>query len=178
MHANRGGVEDGVEKRGAQSRAGHSLSTESAREFPCGFFAGRADSDGRARAYQCKSGCPRSTTRSVDQDAAAFDADFFLKRAEHAEVIGVAAIERAVAANKDRINGANFHGQRIALLQVLKNRLLVRMGDAEPADSQFGNGSQKIANLMHKKWEIDSIHSAGRETSVMQQRRKRMADGI
>src|SRR5260370_11492625 len=142
MHANRGGVEDGVERRGAQSRAGHSLSTESAREFPCGFFAARANSDGRAGTYQRKSGCPRSTTRPVDQDAAAFDADFFLESAEHAEVIGVAAIERAVAANKDGINGANFRGQRVALLQVLKNRLLVRMRYADTEYYKFGHGAQ------------------------------------
>src|SRR6266568_1106057 len=152
MHPDRCGVEDGVERLGAQSRAGHSLSTES---------------DGRARAYQRKSSCPRSTTRPVDQDAAAFDADFFLKRAEHAEVIGVAAIERAVAANKDGINGANFRGQRVALLQVLKNRLLVRMSDAEPADSQFGNGRQKIGKLMDKEWEIDGIHMARDKTCIV-----------
>src|SRR5713226_4939848 len=158
MHADRGGIQDGVEKLGAQRSAGHSLSTKCAREFPCSFFAPSANGDGGAGTYQRKSGCPRRTTRPENQDAAAFDAEFFLERAEHAEVIGVATIERAVAANNHCVNGANFRGQRIALLQVLKNRLLVRMSDAEPADSKFGNGRQKIAKLMDKKWEIDGVH--------------------
>src|SRR5260370_29197218 len=127
MHPDGCGVEDGVERLPPQSRVGHSLSTEGAREFPCGFFAARADGDACAGAYQRKSGCPRSTTRPVDQDAAAFDAEFFLERAEHAKVISVAAIESAVAANNHGINGANFRGQRIALLQILENGLLVRM---------------------------------------------------
>src|SRR5260370_4534049 len=104
MHADGRGVEDGVERLGAQSRAGHSLSTEGAREFPCGFFAARANGNGCAGTYQRKSGCPRSTTRPVDQDAAAFDTEFFLERAEHAEVISVAAIERSVAANNHGVN--------------------------------------------------------------------------
>src|SRR5712691_8134901 len=115
MHANRGGVEDGVEKLGAQSNAGHSLSPEGASKFPRSFFAARANGDGGAGTYQRKSGCPRRTTRPVDQDAAAFDAEFCLEATEHAEVIGVAAIKRSGAANNHSVNGANFRGQRIAL---------------------------------------------------------------
>src|SRR5216684_2922511 len=168
MHANRGGVEDGVERLGAQSSAGHSLSTEGAREFPCGFFAARANGDGGAGTYQRKSGCPRRTTRPENQDSAAFDAEFFLESAEHAEVIGVAAIERSVAANDHGVDGANFGRERIALLQILENCLLVWMSDTESADSKFGNGSQKIAKIMHKEWEIDSVHMTRDETFIVQ----------
>src|SRR5258707_4529669 len=170
MHANGGGVEDGVEKLGAQSNAGHSLSTEGASKFPCSFFAARANGDGGAGPHQRKSGCPRRATRPEDQDAAAFDAKFFLERAEHAEVIGVTAKERTVAANNHGVNGANFRGERIALLQILENPLLVRMGDAESADSKFGNGGKKIAKIMHKEGEIDGVHMACDKARVVQYR--------
>src|SRR5713101_5653102 len=146
MHADRGGIQDGVEKLGAQRSAGHSLSTKCAREFPCSFFAACANGDGCAGTYQRKSGRPGRSTRPEDQDAAAFDAKLFLERTKHAEVIGVATIKRTVvAANDHGVNGANFRGERIALLQILEDSLLVRMSDAEPVDSKFGNGSQKIA---------------------------------
>src|SRR6266481_5966414 len=166
MHANRGGVEDGVERLGAQSSAGHSLSTEGAREFPCGFFAAGTNGDGCAGTRQRKSGCPRRTTRPVDQDAAAFDAEFFLERTEQAEIVGVAAVERPVAANNHSVHGANFRGERIALLQILENGLLVWMCDAETADSKVGDGRQKIAKVMHKEWEIDGVHVASDKTSI------------
>src|SRR5713226_2058112 len=152
MHANRGGVEDGVEKLGAQSNAGHSLSTEGASKFPCSFFAARANGDGGAGTYQRKSGCPRRTTRPENQDAAAFDAEFFLESAEHAEVIGVAAIERSVAANDHGVDGDNFGRERIALLQILENCLLVWMSDAESADTELRNSRKKITELARQKW--------------------------
>src|SRR6266849_10866362 len=168
MHADRGGVQDGVEMLGAQRGAGHCLCAESACEYLCGFFAARANGDGSAGTYQRKSGRPGRSTRPEDQDAAAIDAKFFLEGTEHAEVIGVAAIERSVAANDHSVNGANFRGQRIALLQILENCLLVRMSDAESADSKFGNGSQKIAKIMHKEWEIDGVHMTRDKTCIVQ----------
>jgi len=108
------------------------------------------------------------STRPEDQDAAAFEAKLFLERTKHAEVIGVATIKRTVAANDHGVNGANFRGERIALLQILEDSLLVRMSDAEPVDSKFGNGSQKIAKIMHKKWEINGVHMAGDKACIVQ----------
>jgi len=40
------------------------------------------------------------------------------------------------------------------------------------------NSRKKIAELADQKWEIDSINAARREARVVQQRRKRMTDGI
>src|SRR3977135_1581345 len=117
MHADRSGVQDGVEKLGPQSSPGHYLCAESAGEFLCGFFAARADGDGCAGTHQRESSCPSCAAGPKDQDAAAFDAEFFLEGAKHAEVIGVGAQERAVAANDDRVYGANFRSESIALLQ-------------------------------------------------------------
>src|SRR5713101_9631588 len=131
MHADRGGIQDGVEKLGAQRSAGHSLSTKCAREFPCSFFAACANGDGCAGTYQRKSGRPGRSTRPEDQDAAAFDAKFFLEGTEHAEVIGVVAIKRSVATNDHSVNGANFLRERSALLQILENCLLVWMSRSE-----------------------------------------------
>jgi hypothetical protein len=168
MHADRGGIQHGVKKIAAQSGAGHSLSTECAREFPCGFFTARANGDGGAGTHQSKSGCPRRTTRPEDQDAAAFDAEPFLERTEHAEVISVAAKKRAIAANDHRVDGPNFGRERLALLQILENCPLVWMSDAESADSKFGNGSQKIAKIMHKEWEINGVHMTRDKTRIVQ----------
>src|SRR5882762_1668362 len=168
MHADRGGVQDSVEGLRAQSSARHYFSTEGAGEFPRGFFAARANGNGSAGTRQRKSGCPRRATRPEDQDAAAFDAKSILESAEHAEVIGVGAKERAVAANDHGVNGANFRSERIALLQILEDPLLVRMGDAESADSKFGNGGKKIAKIMHKEGEIDGVHMACDKARVVQ----------
>ena len=54
----------------------------------------------------------------------------------------------------------------------------MRNCDAETADAKLGYGSEKIAELAHQKWEIDGVHAARRESRVVQQRRKRVADGI
>src|SRR5207253_10451487 len=89
VHADGRGVQDGVEKLGAQSSAGHNFSAEDAREFPCGFFAARTDRNGRSGTSQRKNGCSSRTARAEDQDAAAFDAEFLLERTEQAEVVGV-----------------------------------------------------------------------------------------
>src|SRR5258708_17531397 len=167
MHADRGGVQDSVEGLRAQSSARHYFSAEGAGEFPRGFFAARANGNGCAGTHQRKSGCPRRATRPEDQDAAAFDAKFFLERTEHAEVIGVTAKERTVATNNHSVNGANFLGERIALLQVLENCLLVRMSDAESADSKFSNGGKKIAKIMHKEGQIDGVHMTRDKTGIV-----------
>jgi len=132
------------------------------------FFTARANGDGGAGTHQRKSGCPRRTTRPEDQDAAAFDAEPFLERTEHAEVISVAAKKRAIAANDHRVDGPNFDRERLALLQILENRPLVWMSDAESADSKFGNGSQKIAKIMHKEREINGVHMTRDKTRIVQ----------
>src|SRR5207302_5254656 len=126
-------------------------------ELPCSLLTAGANSDGCSGTHQRKNGCSSRTTRSEDQDAAAFDAEFLLERTEQAEVVRVAAVERPVAANDHGVNSANFRCERIALLQILENGLLVRMSDAESADSQFGDGGQKITKVMHKEREIDGI---------------------
>src|SRR3989442_2610688 len=178
MHADRGGVQDGVEKLGAQRGAGHCLCAESACEYACGFFAACANGDGSAGTYQRKSGRAGRSTRPEDQDAAAIDAKFFLERTEHAEAIGVAAIKRSVATNDHSVNGANFLSERITLLQILENCLLVWMSDAETFDTELWNSGKKIAELAHQKREIDGINPARQKSRVVQQRRKRVADGI
>ncbi len=52
------------------------------------------------------------------------------------------------------------------------------MSDAETLDTELWNSGKKIAELAHQKWEIDGINAARRESRVVQQRRKRVADGI
>src|SRR5438552_2136928 len=131
MHPDGGGVQNGVEGFGAQSSAGQRLYAESASELPCGFFAASADSDGCAGTHQRKNGSSGRATGPENQDAAAFDAEFLLERTEQAEVVGVATIERSVAANDHGVNRANFRCEGIAVLQILENGLLVRMRDAE-----------------------------------------------
>ena len=54
----------------------------------------------------------------------------------------------------------------------------MRQGNAETADTELRNSRKKIAELVHQKWETDGINAAGRESPVVQQGRKRMADGI
>src|SRR5207302_7279029 len=178
MHPDRGGVQNGVKGLRAQSSAGQRLRAESAGELLCGSFAAGANSDGCSGTGQRKNGCSSRTTRAEDQDAAAFDAEFFLERTEQAEAVGVAAVERPVAANDHRVNSANFRCERIALLQILENGLLVRMSDAESTKAKFGDGLQKIAKVMHKEREIDGIDATRYESRVVQERRKRMADRI
>ena len=104
--------------------------------------------------------------------------EFFFERAQHAEIIGVAAVEGAVAADDHGVNSANFRRERIAVLQILENGLLVWMSDTESADTKFGYGRQKIGKVMHEEWEIDGIDATRYEPRVVQKRRKRMSDGI
>ena len=54
----------------------------------------------------------------------------------------------------------------------------MRQCDAETADPKLGNGGEKIAKLMHQKWEVNRIKVARHEAGVVQQRRKGMTDGI
>src|SRR5438477_2939393 len=178
MHPDRGGVQNGVKGLRAQSSAGQRLCAEGAAELPCSFLTAGANNDARSGTSQRKNGCSSRSTRSEDQDAATFDAEFLFERTEQAEVVRVAAVERAVAANDHRVNSANFRCERIALLQILENGLLVRMSDAESTEAKFGDGLQKIAKVMHKEREIDGIDATRYESRVVQERRKRMADMI
>src|SRR6202521_5854454 len=178
MHPDRSGIQDGVEEFRAQSAARHYLSPSGARQLFGRFLAPRANSDdgpGACQRERCRS---RRTTRAKDQDSAPSDAKFFLQSAQHADVIGVAAIERPIAPYHHGIRGADLCGQRLAFLQMLENRLLVRQGHAETTDSRLGNGREKITESMNQEWEIDRVNATRGETSVVQQRRKRMPDRI
>ncbi len=104
--------------------------------------------------------------------------EFLLQRAEHADIIRVATVKRPVAPDHNGVYGADFRSQRLALLQVFEDGLLVRQGDAETADSELRNSREKIDEPAHQKREVDGVNAARRESGVVQQWRKRMSDGI
>ena len=106
------------------------------------------------------------------------NAKLLLKRAQHADVIGVAAIEGAIVPHQDSIYSANLRRQGLAFLQVFQNGLLVGDRDAESEDAKVGNGLQEIAKLVHQEGKIDGVYMANRESSVVQHRRERMANWI
>src|SRR6267142_165106 len=178
MHADRCGVQDGVKEFRAQSAAGNDFSSDGASQLFRGFFTPRANANYRASTSQRKCRGSRRSTRAENQYAAAFDAEFLLERAEHADVIRVATVERTVAPDYNGIHGADVRSQRLAFLQMLQNGLLVRQRHAETPDAEFGNGLEEITELMNQEWEIDSVHFARDESCVVQQGRKRMSDGI
>src|SRR5882762_11096132 len=178
MHADRCGVQEGVKEFRAQSAAGNDFSSDGASQLFRGFFTPRANANYRAGTSQRKCRGSRRSTRAENQHAAAFDAEFLLERAEHADIIRVTAEERTVAPDYDSIHRADVRGQRLAFLQMLEKGLLVRQRHAEAADAEFGNRLEEITELMNQEWEIDGIYLARDESCVVQQRRERMGDGI
>src|SRR5882724_11290730 len=97
MHADRSGVENDVKIFRAQSAPRNDFCSNCACQLFRGLFTPRANADDRAGPSQRKCRGPRRSTRSEDQHAAAFDAESLLERAEHADVIRVATVERTVA---------------------------------------------------------------------------------
>src|SRR5882672_1060822 len=131
-----------------------------------------------SRRAQIPTMVPARASAKAAARAAPFDLEFFLQRAEHADVIRVAAVKGPIAPHHNGVHSADLCRQRVAFLQVFEDGLFVRQGDAETADAEFRNSRKKIAELADQKWEIDSINAARREARVVQQRRKRMTDGI
>ena len=171
MHADRSGVQNGVKERRAQSAARNDFCSNCTCQCTRSFFTSRANAHYRAGPSQRKCRGPRRPSRSEDQHAAALDAEFFLERAQHANIIRVATVERTITPHHNGIHGADFRGERLTFLQVFENALLVRQRHAETPDSKFRNRLQEIRQLMNEEWQIDSINFARHKPRVMQQRR-------
>src|SRR6267142_1812900 len=101
-----------------------------------------------------------------------------VRKAQRANIIRVATVERTITPHHNGIHGADVRGQRLAFLQIFQNGLLVRQRHAESPDSKFRNRLEEIRQLMNEEWQIDSINFARHKPRVMQQRRERMSNGI
>src|SRR5438067_10563374 len=105
-----------------------------------------------------------------DRPPSRLNAQFLLQRAQYADIIRVATIQRAIPPHHHGVDCANLSGQWLAFFQMSQDGLLVRNGDAESADSKFGDGFQEIAELMHQKGKVNGIHVTRHKPCVVQQR--------
>src|SRR5579872_121433 len=78
-----------------------------------GFFATRANPDVRSRLSKSKRSSSGNTARTKDQNAAAAKRKLFLEGSQNADVVGIAAGERSVAAHDHRVYGANLRRERV-----------------------------------------------------------------
>src|SRR6516162_1554587 len=140
MHADGGGVQDGIEGFLRQRAARNGFPADSARQLLSGMFAPGADRNLRSGTRQGKSSSTRRAARPEDQHAAAVDAHLALERTKHTDVICVAAVERAIAPDYHGVYRANFRREWFAFFQMFEDGLFVRDGDAESFDSKVRDG--------------------------------------
>ena len=120
----------------------------------------------------------RDAACAKDEDAAPGELELLFERAQDADVVGVGTEERTVALDDDGVDGADLRGERVALLQMLQDGLLVRDGHAEPANAELGHSLQKVAKILDQERQVDGIDFASDETRIMKERRQGVADGI
>ena len=79
-----------------------------------------------------------------------------------------------------RVHRANAPRQRVHHVQVADDLLLVRQGDAETGQRQFGRHREEIAQVRrrHQERQVHRVHAARLEGPVVHRRRNGMADGV
>src|ERR1700731_2937973 len=118
VHADGSGIEDGVKGLRAQSTARDDFATDSAGQFARCIFTARADVNAGTRTRESEGSGTSGSASAEDQYAAFRERQFFLQRAQDADVIRIAAVERTIAAHHDCIHRAYVRGQRVTILQV------------------------------------------------------------
>ena len=141
MHAHGSGVDDGVEefrrKRVRRSLAADGRASDFA--FSCGApkrkrppGLGEGESDRASGA-----------TRANNQYAAVLQGDARLERVQHADIVGVVAVEFATAAHDHCVHGADFCGEGIAAVEMAQDGSLCGMVTLEALDAEGLNGAEK-----------------------------------
>src|SRR5713226_4969475 len=92
-----------------------------------------------------------------------------LERAQNAHEIGVVAIEFSAAADDNGIYGADFDGQRVAIVEVAQDGVFVRNRHTEARNPDLSKALQKIRQDLHPEGEIDSVEPSCLKTRVVQQ---------
>ncbi len=178
MHADGSGVEDGVEAEFAERGARDGFAIDETSEGAGGGFATCANENVSASGVERDGSGTSGATGAEDEDATAAKAHFTSEGVLNAEVIGVAAVQGAIFADGDGVDGADFFGERFAGIETAEDGFLVGESDAEAADAEFGNSGEEVAELLHEEWEEDGVAMSCAVSSVVEQRRKRVGDGI
>src|SRR5665213_376430 len=185
MHAYRRAVHHRVERLPAQSATVDGFAAGSARECAGLAPAPRPDRHVRPLARQ-REGCrSRRTSRTDQQNAARPERHAALDGAQDSNVICIVPTEPA-AAHDDRIYRSDGGGERLALIEIAEDALLVRQCDAESGDTEAPHSRDEItqaARIAARKFlnvegQINRIEAAHGKTGIVQERRKRMRDGI
>ena len=172
VHADRGGVDNRVERFRAKGESRDGFATNRAGKIVSLSLAPRADRDLRTMSRQRDGGGAGGTSGAIKEDAALGEMEFLFERAEDADVIGVRTGERAIRADNDGVDGADIGGEVVAMGEMFQDFLFVRNSDAEAANAEVRDGFQKVRQAVNEEWEIDRVHFFGGERGVMHQRRK------
>src|SRR5215472_1427962 len=136
MHAHRCGVQNGIKGLPAERAARNGFPADRASQLFRSVFSPGANAHYRAGSCQGKGSAPRRAARPENQHATVLDAHVAFERTKHAEVVRVAAVERAITPDYYGVYRANFRRQRLAFFQMFEDGLFVRNSDAESLDSK------------------------------------------
>ena len=178
-HAERGGVDDGVEVVGIE------LFLE--KRFGAADFGEGADAVGIA-AHQGDpgagvgkraSGAPGGAAVADDQHAGVGDLEQARERPSDAGGIGIGATPLAGLA-PDGVDSADASRQRIHHVQVADDLLLVGDGDAETGEGKLGGQREEIAQACRgdQERQIDGVHAFGLKRAVVHGGRDGVAHGV
>ena len=162
----------------AQLAALHHLGSRGASQRPGAFRAPRAKAYNRARLRQRKRGRSRRASGPEQKDAASGKTHAALQTAKHSNIVRIVPVQTAFATNHHSIDRPDSRGQRIAVVQVTQDTLLVRNRDRKAGNAKRPGRAQEIAKVPNQKRHKDGIEFARAKRRVMHQRRQRMADGI
>ena len=101
-----------------------------------------------------------------------------LQRANHSGRIGVEAVELAVLGADHGVAGADLRGVRVGVVEIRKNRFLVRHGDAEAVDGNLAHAVQQIFESLGVQREIDGVDVLAAEGRIHDGGRERVGDRI
>ena len=104
--------------------------------------------------------------------------DVALEGTQDADVVGVETGEPPVAAHHHCIHRPDHLRQRINLVQVAQDGLLVGGGDAEAGQSVGFQAGKEILQVGDFKGKVNGVQARVREGGVVHGRRKRVQDGL
>lgn len=168
VHADGGGIDDCVERFGAESESRHNFAADGSSKFTSLRFATRANRDRGTGPSKSERSGARGTSRTKNEYTALGEMQFLLKGAKHADIVGVRTGQRTVGTDDDCINGADVGREIVAVFEVLEDFLLVRNRDAETSNPEVRDGLEKIGQVVNEERQIHRIHVLSGERGIME----------
>ena len=137
-----------------------------------------SDPDFSAALFQTEDRGPGRASGAEHQNFRVLDGEALLQRTNHAGYVGIETVELAFLSADNGIAGSDLRRVRVGVIEIRKDGLLVRHGDAETVQRNLAHAVDQILERFGVQRKIDAVHVLTAQRRVHDDGRERMLDGI